>query len=269
MSPASKPQRSAPPITRRSLLEWLGGGCVLALSGAALAACESGPGVTPDTGPGAGDGPLPGRDALAPDRGDADGPAGGSFPFSPGSGTQDVFKGWPERTVDPQDLKKILAGWRLRVDGLVESPRTYTFADLVKLKRSDMLVDFHCVEGWTVQDVPWNGVHLSEIFNQVKPKASATHVAFHTVGGDYNESLPLAIAKEPRTILGYGVADHTLPLNHGFPLRVVIPRLLGYKNAKYVERVELTDKRLLGYWVKLGYSYDGQVPASRLRPGKY
>ncbi len=64
-------------------------------------------------------------------------------------------------------------------------------------------------------------------------------------------------------------AGHTLPLKHGFPLRIVIPRLLAYKNAKYVERIELTDKPLSGFWVAAGYSYDGEVPEGRLRPGRY
>jgi DMSO/TMAO reductase YedYZ molybdopterin-dependent catalytic subunit len=74
---------------------------------------------------------------------------------------------------------------------------------------------------------------------------------------------------EPRSILAYGVAGSTLPLDHGFPLRVVVPRLLGYKNAKYVERLELADKPLIGYWVAAGYELDGEVQKNRLRKGHY
>ena len=180
-----------------------------------------------------------------------------------------MFKSWYERTIDPQDLKKILASWTLTVDGLVTSKRSYTFAQLTGLQRSDQITDFHCVEGWSVLDIPWNGVRLTEIFKQVQPLSAATHVAFHTIDGKYNESLPLSVAKEARTLLGYGVGGQTLPLNHGFPLRGVVPRLLGYKNAKYVTRLELTDKPLHGFWVKGGYPYEGKVPQERLRPGKY
>ena len=103
------------------------------------------------------------------------------------------------------------------------------------------MTDFHCVEGWSVYDVQWNGVHLQRLFDLVQPTAAATYVTFHTLGDIYNESLKLDVALEPRTILGYGVGGNTLPVEHGFPLRVVIPRLLGYKNAKYIERIELTD----------------------------
>ena len=70
-------------------------------------------------------------------------------------------------------------------------------------------------------------------------------------------------------MLAYGADELSLPLRHGFPLRLVIPRLLGYKNAKTLERIELTDHPIDGFWVELGYPYDAEVDPSRLRPGKY
>lgn len=262
-------------LSRRSLLEWLGTGTVLALGGTTLAAClgdvyiptegvDAGPdaGPTPDGG-GASDG---GGEPDASVAGDRD---PGEFPFEPGGFDQDVFLGWGERTVDRQDLTDILASWELTVDGMVNTPRVYSFADLVGLDRSDMLVDFHCVEGWSIYDVPWNGLHLAQLFEQAGVQAGATHVTFHTIGGRYNESLPIQVALEPRTRLAYGIGGNTLPLKHGFPMRIVIPRLLGYKNAKYVERIELTDHPEYGFWVAAGYPYDGEVNPDRLREGKY
>ena len=276
MSNRNNPTIAQRTVSRRTVLEWLGSGCVLSLGSAALAACGQPDQATADAGRGPGGDSATAAD-LGPgaDLGQADSTPGGdaaasgTFPFSPGPGKQGVFKSWSVRTVDPQDLKKILASWTLSVDGLVANKRSYTFAQLTALERSNQITDFHCVEGWSVLDVPWNGVHLSEIFNQVKPSSSASHVAFHTIDGKYNESLPLAVAKESRTLLGYGVGGQTLPLAHGFPLRVVIPRLLGYKNAKFITRIELTDKPLHGFWVKGGYPYEGKVPKERLRPGKY
>jgi DMSO/TMAO reductase YedYZ molybdopterin-dependent catalytic subunit len=261
LKPRKPPDFSGKKFTRRGLLEWLGKGCVLALGGSTMASCLA------DLGPQhpQGDGGL-----GQPDGGweyDDSGEEG--FAFNPGAGNHPVFSNWGERTVDRQDLQEILQSWRLGVEGMVESPRVYTFADLVELPRTDMLVDFHCVEGWSIYDVPWNGLHLSKIFEQVKPTANATHVTFHTIGGKYNESLPLDVALESKTMLAYGIGGNTLPLKHGFPLRIVIPRLLAYKNAKYVERLELTDRPLGGFWVAAGYPYDGEVPDSRLRPGKY
>lgn len=244
-------------------MQWLGGATVLTLGADLLAACDTASGPAADAAP---------LDApnTAPDlrSGDWSFPDGG-FGFAPGADKGGVLDGWAERTVDTQDLIKILSSWKLTVDGMVETPLTITFADLALLPRQDQITDFHCVEGWSVLDVPWSGVHISRLFDPVKVQPGATHVTFHTIGGTYNESLPLQQALEPRTMLGYGVGGATLPLKHGFPLRVVIPRLLGYKNAKYVQRLELTDHPIDGYWVAAGYPYAGDVPPARLRPGKY
>jgi DMSO/TMAO reductase YedYZ molybdopterin-dependent catalytic subunit len=226
-------------LSRRDILEWLGKGAVLALGTDLAAACAY---------------------AAVASKG---------FSFQPGTGRGGVFAEWPVRTVDTQDLLPILARWRLEIGGLVEEPRSYTFSEIMSLPRLDQVKDFHCVEGWSVYDVPWNGITLSDILRRSRPTKKATHVNIRTLGGRYNDSLPLSVAMEPRTMLAYGVAGSTLPLDHGFPLRVVVPRLLGYKNAKYVERLELADKPLIGYWVAAGYDLAGLVPQTRLRSGRY
>lgn len=239
-------------VTRRRFLNWLGQGAVLSLSGAVLASC-----ATERQGRDNGRIVAPGEDPQE------------EFPFEEGPSTDPIFEDWRVRIVDQQDLARILESWRLTVDGLVESPQVYSFADLVALNRTDTLVDLHCVEGWSVYDIPWNGVHLSEIFRQVKVLESATHVAFHTITGKYNGSLPISVALEPTTLLAYGIGGNTLPLAHGFPVRAVIPRLFGYKSAKYIERIELIDHRELNFWEKGGYDYTAEVPEHRLRPGKF
>jgi hypothetical protein len=266
-------------VGRRTVLEWLGRAAVLALGADLIAACSAPPEAGgpdggaaggDDAGGGAGDGDA-GDDAghdAPPAQVECGPDAGAGLPFAPGT-LDPSFPRWNVRTVDPPDLQAILQGWRLTVDGRCAAPQSFTFADLACLPRQDQVTDFHCVEGWSVYDVPWNGVHLQRLLDLVQPDAAATYVTFHTWGGLYNESLPLAVALEPRTVLGYGVGGNTLPLDHGFPLRVVVPRLLGYKNAKYVERIELTDAPVEGFWVSHGYPYDGEVPPGRLREGKY
>lgn len=253
--------------TRRTVLEWLGQGAAVAALPPALSACF--PTKPEDSCCGRHDSERhdsePGDSEPTPH--DPDCPAG-TFDFAP-SEAGDSWEGFTVFTVDPQDLDALLAGWALTVDGLVKTPRTYTFADLVALTRQDQVTDFHCVTGWSVHDVPWNGVHLATLLAGLGPAAGATHVTFHTVDGIYNESLPLEVALEPRSMLAYGVCGATLPLDHGFPLRLVVPRLLGYKNAKYVQRIELTDHAVEGFWVQRGYSYEGEVPPDRLRGGRY
>lgn len=259
MSQRQPPFISPVTVTRRTVLEWLGTGTVLALGSDLLSACSPSA-ADPST-----EGEPP-TDAGAPDAAPP-GPAG--FAFSPGPGEGGVFVGWGQRTVDPQELSAILATWSLRVDGLVARPLTLSFADLCAMNRQDQVTDFHCVEGWSVYDVPWSGVLLSDLLTSAGPTAAATHVLFHTVGEIYNDSLPLDVAREPRSLLAYGIAGATLPLAHGFPARVVVPRLLGYKNAKYVERIELANAPVEGFWVRYGYPYAGEVPSGRLREGKY
>jgi len=275
-------------VSRRSVVDWLGKAAVLALGGKALAAC--GPtGSDPDGGflpfgdggtdGGAGDGggdggPFDsgsgdGGDGGGSDGGGSDG-GGGGFDFAAGNGQHDAYDGWNVRTVDRQQLEDILENWQLTIDGLVNRPTTLSFADLVDLDRLNLTMDFHCVEGWSVHDIPWNSVHLSTLLDVAGGALpEATHVNFHTRLGTYNESLFLEEALEPHSMLAYGVGGSTLPLDHGFPLRVHIPRKLAYKSAKYVERVELTDSPILGYWVRAGYPYEAEVPESRLREGRY
>jgi len=232
--------------TRRSLISWLGKGAVLALAGRGLTGCHN------PTNPN-GDDEWTDCDEL-------------DFEFTPG--TCDIDN-WGQRTVDPQRLDDILANWQLAVDGLVDNKLNLNFAQLVDLRSHNPVMDFHCVEGWSVYDVPWNGVHLSTLFSQAGVQPSATHVNFYTLGGEYNESLPLEVALERNTILAYGIGGSSLSTKHGFPARIVIPRLYGYKSAKYVERIELSDHSIEGYWVDRGFSYDGEVGPGRLREGKY
>jgi DMSO/TMAO reductase YedYZ molybdopterin-dependent catalytic subunit len=257
MKPRTPPFVSPVTIERRTVLRWLGNSSVLALGSNFLSACLD-------------DSHAPRRPS---DAGASSGlsEAGGTpgFPFQPGPGEGNLYDDWYENTVDPQSLVDILSSWTLTVDGMAGSPLSLGFADILALDRQDQVTDFHCVEGWSVYDVPWNGVLLSRLLDLAAAEAAATHLTFYGVGGVYTESVPISVAREPRTLLGYGVNGSTLPLAHGFPLRLVVPRLLGYKNAKYLSRIEVTDHPVTGYWEAYGYSYDAEVPAARLRPGKY
>ena len=241
-------------LSRRSLLSWLGTAAGLALTADLLAACGA-------------------EATSAQSRSNSvssgtTGPAGAiSFSPSPIEGT--IYDQWWGNTVDPQDVTQILASWKLKISGLVENPVTLSFAELLQLPRQDQTTDFHCVEGWSVLDVPWNGVHMDPIIDLVRPKADATHLTFRCVSDVYTESLPLAIARETRSMLAYGIGGKSLPLKHGFPLRMIVPRFYGYKNTKWVKEIEFTNEAIVGYWERHGYSDDAPVKAARLRPGKY
>ncbi|KEO82883.1 molybdopterin-dependent oxidoreductase [Tumebacillus flagellatus] len=151
-----------------------------------------------------------------------------------------------------------LADYRLTVDGLVANPVTWSFAELKHaLTEVEQVSDFHCVEGWGIKNVRWTGVKMRELIQQVRPMQTATHVTFYSLGGVYTESLSLAEAMEEETLLAYGIYGKDLPAPQGYPLRAIIPRMFGYKGAKWVYRIEFTDHQHLGYWERYGYNVDG------------
>ena len=189
--------------------------------------------------------------------------------FAPGNETLPVFQAWGERTVDKQDIASLLATWRLTIDGLVDTPVTFDFCQLRDLGLVDEVMDFHCVEGWDVLDVPWNGIPLSRLLDLAGVRPEARFLKFTSVGGRYTESLPLDVAREAHTLVALGIGGNTLSLKHGFPVRVVVPRLFGYKNPKYVTRIEATVTEHVGFWPRVGYTVAGEVQPERLRPGKY
>ena len=279
MSNPKRPDRNAEntpvsPIThtRRTVIEWLGQGAAVAMLPPALTGCFPAEPkdrcCTGDHSEPVGD-TSPSQDSDPPDTlVDPDCPQG-SFDFTPSDADTELWDEFVVFTADPQDLDALLADWVLTIDGMVDRPMSFTFQELVAMARLDQVMDFHCVTGWSVQDVTWNGVHMQTLLDAVGVRSTATHITFHTVNSIYNESLPLEVALEPHTMLAYGVCGATLPLDHGFPLRLVIPRLLGYKNAKYVQRLELTDAPIQAYWEQRGYGYDAEVPPARLREGRY
>ncbi|GGE03209.1 hypothetical protein GCM10011571_00010 [Marinithermofilum abyssi] len=151
--------------------------------------------------------------------------------------------------------------YRLIVDGLVKQPVKWSFSELKQsLTEVEQISDFHCVEGWGVKNVRWTGIKMKELLETVKPKPTATHLTFYSLGGVYTESLSLDEAAEDETLLAYGLYGKPLPRQQGFPLRVIIPRMYGYKGAKWLHRIEFTDHQHLGYWEQYGYNVDGVTP---------
>ncbi len=263
--------------TRRTVIEWLGKGATMAALPPALSACfpeQKDFRCCAETDAPPGGGGFGGGDSGDSGTKPLDTAAGaecpeGAIEFAPPDADPALWDEFTVFTVDEQDLDSLLQDWVLTIDGMVDTPRTYTFQQLLELPRFDQIMDFHCVTGWSVHDVPWNGVHIQTLLDAAGIQSNATHITFHTVDSIYNESLPLDVALEPHTMLAFGLCGLALPLDHGFPMRLIIPRLLAYKSAKYVHRLELTDAPLNGYWEQRGYSYDAEVPEDRLRKGRY
>ena len=149
--------------------------------------------------------------------------------------------------------------WVVTVDGLVDKPLRLDHAAWSALTRRNETADFHCVEGWTVDRLRWGGVAPRTILDMAGIQPAATHVNFHALGGSYADSLPLGLVDDAQTVLADTLDEQPLPDTHGGPLRLVVPKQLGYKNVKWVVRLEVTDHEVTGYWEQNGYPMDAPV----------
>ncbi len=151
--------------------------------------------------------------------------------------------------------------WVVTVDGLVNQPLRLDHAAWSALPHRRETADFHCVEGWSVDRLRWGGVAPRTILDMAGLMPAATYVNFHALGGTYADSLPLSLVDDAQTVLADTLDEQPLPDAHGGPLRLVVPKQLGYKNVKWVVRLEVTDHPVTGYWERNGYPTDAPVPS--------
>ena len=154
------------------------------------------------------------------------------------------------------------ASYRLEVTGMVARRRTFTLADLRSLERADQVSDFHCVTGWSVGNVRWGGVRIQTLLDEVQPHAGATAIRFTSAEPGYNDSLTLDQALLPDVLLAYAMDGGPLSRPHGAPLRFVIPEMYGYKNVKWVTKIELLPHPYAGFWEQHGYDANAWVGRS-------
>ncbi len=149
--------------------------------------------------------------------------------------------------------KVSLSEWRLQIHGLVESPVELDWAAFNALPRFADTSDFHCVTTWSRFDLSWEGVAFFSIIDLVKPASEATHVVFQGYDG-YDTNVELDACMDDDVLVATGVNGEPLPLEHGAPARMVIPKLYAWKSAKFLREIRFTDSHELGYWEKRGYS---------------
>ena len=157
--------------------------------------------------------------------------------------------------------------WALVVDGLVENPMKFTLAQLHTLPSRTQITRHDCVEGWSAIG-KWKGAPLHEVLALAKPQPQARYAVFHCADPmeedgtkPYYESVDMEDAYHPQTILAYELNGEALPIANGAPIRLRVERQLGYKQAKYIMRIELTESfdhiagGKGGYWEDEGYAW--------------
>jgi DMSO/TMAO reductase YedYZ molybdopterin-dependent catalytic subunit len=181
----------------------------------------------------------------------------------------------PNGSIDPSDpdyrahVAQGFANFRLVVDGLVERPLSLSLDQLRAQPARTQITRHDCVEGWS-SIAKWTGARLGPLLDQAGLKPAARYIVFHCADtleptpdgtGRYYESIDVADAHHPQTILAYAMNDRPLPVAHGAPIRLRVERQLGYKQAKYVMRLEAVEdfahigRGKGGFWEDRGYEW--------------
>jgi len=146
-----------------------------------------------------------------------------------------------------------LKDWRLEVKGLVENPRNFTWDELNALPQFHDVSDFHCVTTWSKFDVPWSGIAFFTLADIVRPKPEAKHVLFGSYD-DYTTNVKIEDVMDDDVLIATGYAGQPLPIEHGGPARMVIPKLYAWKSAKFIRSIEFSAAIRPGFWEVRGYS---------------
>ena len=144
------------------------------------------------------------------------------------------------------------AKWDFKLIGLVEPELRFTWEQFRALRRTTQVSDFHCVTTWSRYDNRWEGVKVRDIIAMVTIDPRAQYVFIRCDGG-YSTNLPLAEFLDDDVMLAWGHDGRDLERDHGFPLRLVVPKLYAWKSAKWVRSIELTINDQRGFWEVRGY----------------
>jgi DMSO/TMAO reductase YedYZ molybdopterin-dependent catalytic subunit len=170
-----------------------------------------------------------------------------------------VPTGWRIYTVASSMPKFDPSTWRLTIDGLVDRPLSLSYAELRRLPRAEQISTFHCVTGWSVNNVHWAGVRFRDLLAGASPHPRATVLTFISAEQPYVDTLTLDQAELHDVMLAYEMDGKPLAREHGAPVRVVIPEMYGYKGVKWVERIQVGKVAEPGYWEQRGYDTDAWV----------
>jgi DMSO/TMAO reductase YedYZ molybdopterin-dependent catalytic subunit len=155
---------------------------------------------------------------------------------------------------DIEDVKPVDgATWKLQLAGLIDDKQPWTTAQLDQLPQQELIIRHICVEGWDYIG-QWSGVNLGNFLQRIGADVTAKYVNF-VCADNYTESLDMATALHPQTILATRYANETITDPFGYPLRLRTATKLGYKNAKWIMAIEVTNQFTETFWSKQGFNW--------------
>jgi DMSO/TMAO reductase YedYZ molybdopterin-dependent catalytic subunit len=162
-----------------------------------------------------------------------------------------LVKGWPVLHYGPVP-KFDEAAWDLKVTGLVDNPFTLTYSEVKALGPVKVDADMHCVTGWTTLDNEWEGVPFRVIKEKARPRPEAKWVIAHCEYG-YTSNLSLQAMEDEDVLLAWANRGAELTPEHGYPLRLVVPKRYAWKSAKWLRALEFSATNERGFWEVRGY----------------
>ncbi len=159
-------------------------------------------------------------------------------------------------TIDP-------ATYRLSVGGMVDKPLSLSLTDLRAMPRTKLVHYFQCVTGWRVPNVHWAGVRLSTVLERAGVATEATALRLFSGDGVYTESLTLHQANLPDVLVADEMIGDDVAPEHGGPVRLYVAPMYGYKSIKWLDRIEVTNQIVPGYWENQGYPVNAWIGGSQ------
>lgn len=163
---------------------------------------------------------------------------------------------FPVLTYGPTPEITNLETYTLKVWGDVEARVEFSWAELQAMETVSPTVDIHCVTRWSKLHTTWTGIPWRAFVPRVKPRATATHVMAHCVGG-YTTNISLDILDDDDTLLAYAYEGEPLAPAHGYPLRLLVPKYYLWKSAKWLNGLEFMPQDRPGFWEAHGYHMRG------------
>lgn len=152
--------------------------------------------------------------------------------------------------------------WRLEVKGLVDRTVSLAWSEVERLPRSVWVRDFHCVSGWSVYGVTWEGIPLSHLLDLAGVRPQATHIKFTSYDGVYTDALTIDQAYLNDVIVAILKDGEPLSHDEGGPVRLVVSRMFGYKSVKWLTGIEAIAGEHIGFWENLGYDTNAWIPGA-------
>ena len=162
---------------------------------------------------------------------------------------------WPVLQAGSIPRRADLSTWTFRTSGAVEEPLELSWDAFRALPSVEIRTDIHCVTRWSRFDMTFRGVLFRELLRLTRPLADVQHVISHGEQG-YTANLPLGVMDDDDVVLAYEADGESLALEHGYPLRLIVPKRYFWKSTKWLRGLEFSLEDQPGFWERYGYHND-------------